>query len=74
MVGELGKHGRERLKMLYIIARSLNGNMEKLEARMDGEGYDTVAGSEMWFREQSNWRTGIRGDRVYIFERKEKSW
>jgi len=30
---------------------------------MDGEGYPgtTVTVSETWFREQSNWRTGVPG-------------
>ena len=76
MLGGLGQHGgvngRERLKVLYTNVRSMNGKMEDLEAGMDGEGYDEVVVNDRWCREQSNWRIGIQGDRVYRCDRKEK--
>ena len=33
-------NGRERLKLLSMNASSLNGKMEELYVRMDGEGHD----------------------------------
>ena len=46
--------------------------MEDLEAKVDSEEYDTVAVSETWFKEESNWRTGLEGYMVYRCDRKER--
>ena len=39
--------GREKLNIFYTNARSLNNEMEELEAKVDSEEYDIVAVSEM---------------------------
>ena len=49
---------REKLNIFHTNARSLNNEMEELDAKMDSEEYDGVAVSETWFMEESNWRTG----------------
>ena len=46
--------------------------MEELEAEVDSEEYDIVAVSETWFKEESNWRTGFEGYKVYRCDRKER--
>ena len=45
--------------------------MEELEAKVDSKAYDIVAVSETWF-EESNWRTGLEGYKVYRCDRKER--
>ena len=37
--------------------------MEEPEAKVDSEEYDIVAVSETWFKEESNWRTGLEGSK-----------
>ena len=64
--------GREKLNIFYPNARSLNNKMEELEAKVDSEEYDIVAVSETWFKEESSWRTGIEGYKVYRCDRKER--
>ena len=64
--------GREKLNIFYTNARSLNHKMEELEAKVDGEEYDIVVVSETWFKEESNWRTGLEGSKEYRFDRKER--
>ena len=64
--------GREKFKIFYAIARSLNNKMEELEAKVDIEEYEIVAVSETWFKEESNWRTGLEGYKVYRCDRKER--
>ena len=39
---------------------------------MDSEEYDIVAVSETWFKEESNWRTGLEGYNVYRCDGKER--
>ena len=39
--------------------------MEELEAKVDSEENDIVAVSETWFKEESYWRTGLEGYKVY---------
>ena len=58
--------------MFYTNARSLNNMMEELEDKVDSEEYDIVAVSETWFKEKSNWRTGLEGSNVYRCDRKER--
>ena len=53
--------GREKLNIFYNNARSLNNKMEELEDKVDREEYIIVAVSETWFKEVSNWRTGLEG-------------
>ena len=64
--------GREKLNMFYTNARSLNNKMEELEAKVDSEEYNIVAVSETWFKEESNWRTGLEGYKVYRCDMKER--
>ena len=64
--------GRVKLNIFYTNARSLNNKMEELEAKVDSEEYDIVAVSEKWFKEESNWRTGLEGYKVYRCDRKER--
>ena len=64
--------GREKLNIFYTNTRSLNNKMEELEAKVDSEEYDIVAVSETWFKEESNWRTGLEGYKVYWCDRKER--
>ena len=64
--------GREKLNIFSTNARSLNNNMEELEGKVDNEEYDIVAMSETWFKEESNWRTGLEGYKVYQCDRKER--
>ena len=64
--------GREQLNIFSTNARSLNNKMEELEDKVDGEEYDIVAVSETWFKEESNWRTGLEGYKVYRCDRKER--
>ena len=45
--------------------------MELLEAKVDSEEYHIAAVSETWFKEESNWRTGLEGHKVYRCDRKE---
>ena len=45
--------------------------MEELEAKVDNEENNIVAVSETWFKEESNWRTGLDGYNVYWCDRKE---
>ena len=55
--------GMEKLNIFYTNARSLNNEMEEIEAKVDSEEYDIVAVSETWFKEESNWRTGLEGSK-----------
>ena len=64
--------GREKLNIFSTNVRSLNNKMEELEAKVDCEEYDIVAVSETWFKEESSWRTGIEGYKVYRCDRKER--
>ena len=64
--------GREKLNIFYTNARSLNNKMEELEAKVDSEEYDIVAVSETWFKEESDWRTGLEGYKMYRCDRKER--
>ena len=64
--------GREKLNIFYSNARSLNNNMEELEAKGDSEEYDIVTVSETWFKEESNCTTGLEGYKVYRCDRKER--
>ena len=43
--------------------------MEELEVDVDSEEYDIVAVSETWFKEESNWRAGLEGYKVYRCDR-----
>ena len=63
--------GSEKLNIFYTNAMSLNNTMEELEAKVDGDEYDVGAVSETWFKEESNWRTGLEGYKVYRCDRKE---
>ena len=64
--------GREKLNIFHTNARSLNKKMEELEAKVDSEEYDIVEVSETWFKEESNWRTGLEGSKVYRCDWKER--
>ena len=64
--------GREKLNIFYPNARSLNHKIEELEAKVDHEEYEIVVVSETWFKEESNWRTGLEGSKVYRCDRKER--
>ena len=64
--------GREKLNIFQTKARSLNNKMDELEAKIDSEVYDRVAVSETRFKEESNWRTGLEGYKVYRCDRKER--
>ena len=64
--------GREKLNIFSTNARSLNNKMEELEAKVDSEEYYIVAVSETWFKEESNWRTGLEGHKVCRCDRKER--
>ena len=46
--------------------------MEELEAKVESKEYDIVAVSETWFKEESNWRTGLEGCKVYRCDGKER--
>ena len=46
--------------------------MEELEAKVDSEESDIVVVSETWFKEESNWRTGLEGSMVYPCDWKER--
>ena len=46
--------------------------MEEHEAKVSSEEYDLVTVSETWFKEESNWRTGLEGYKVYRCDRKER--
>ena len=46
--------GREKLNIFYTNDRSLNNEMEELEAKVDSEEFDIIAVSETWFKEESN--------------------
>ena len=58
---ENGISGREKLNIFSSNVRSLNNKMEELETEVDIEEYDTVLynSRETWFKEESNWRTGL---------------
>ena len=45
--------------------------MEELETKVESEEYDIVAVSEIWFKEWSNWRTGLEGYKVYWCDQKQ---
>ena len=64
--------GREKLNIFHANARNLNNKMEELEVKVDSEEDDIVTVSETWFKEESNWRTGLEGYKVYRCERKER--
>ena len=65
--------GREKLNIFYSNSRSLNNKMEELEAKVDNKEYDIVAVSETWLKEESNWRTGLEGYKVYRCDRRWSS-
>ena len=65
--------GKEKLNIFHTNARSLNNKMEELDAKVDSEEYDGVAVSETWFKEESNWRTGLEGYKVYRCDRRRSS-
>ena len=46
--------------------------MEEFEAKVDSEECDIVAVSEEWLKEESNWRTGLKGYKVDQCDRKER--
>ena len=50
----------------------LETKKKKLEAQVDSEEYYIVAVSVTWFKEESNWRTGLAGYKVYRCDRKER--
>ena len=64
--------GREKLNIFYTNTRSLNNRMEELESKVDSKEYDILAVSETWFKEESNWRTGLEGYKVYRCDGKER--
>ena len=43
-----------------------------MEAKVENEEYNLVAVSEKWFKEESNWRTGLEGYKVCRCDRKER--
>ena len=65
--------GREKLNIFYTNARSLNNKMEEVESKIDSEEYNIVAVSETWFKEESSWRTGLEGYKVYRCDRRRSS-
>jgi len=62
----------EKLNIFYTNARSLNNKMDELEAKIDSEVYDRDTVSETRFKEDSNWRTGLEGNKLYWCDGKER--
>ena len=64
MVGGDGQRrmvmGGEKLRKLDTNGKSLKNKIEEFEAKVDGEVYEIVAGSETWFNEERSWSARLK--------------